>query len=384
MMRTKLLIPGPVDIPEDVREAMSIPSMPHYGAAWMQLFGQTQAMAKQLFATQHDLYIMAGPGSMALEAALGSALEPGDAVLVPNNGFFADRIVAMLEGLALKPLQVHIPWGQPLRPEHLTETLATHPELKAMAVVHHETSTGVLNPLESLCAMARDQDLLIVVDAVSSLGGVSLPVDAWGIDCCVTVGNKVLETPPALALLSISPRAWEQIMQRQAPRGWYLDLRMWRWYADNWGDWHPTPVTMPTSNLYALHHSLTQLLAQGIPQRWKAYAAAMYAVRRGLEAVGCTMLVEEAYASPLTTAFYPPEGISAQQMQGWLNDEAKLMITGGLGALKGKILRVGHIGLARQRDYVEPFLLAVENYLRLQGCEVLPGSSLVALEMVTQ
>lgn len=377
----KLMIPGPVDIPEDAREAMSVPSMPHYGRDWIRLFGETQEMARQVFGTRNDLYILAGPGTMALEAALGSALEPGDAVLIPNNGFFAERLVTVMEGLGLTPLEVRAPWGAPVLPEQVEAALAEHPEVKALVVVHHETSTGLLNPLEALCAVARAHDLLIVVDAVSSLGGVPLPVDEWGIDFCVTVANKVLETPPALALLSISEKGWAQIQRRQARRGWYLDLKTWRWYADNWGDWHPTPVTMPTSNLYALHHNLTRLLEEGVAGRIAAYRAAMLAVRRGLEAVGCRMLIEdEQYASPLTTAFYPPEGIDPAKMQAWLKDEAQVMISGGLGDLKGKILRIGHIGLARQRDYVVSFLLAVEDYLRLQGLNIRSGQSLLALE----
>jgi len=380
----KLMIPGPVDISEEVRQAMSVPSMPHYGPDWMRLFGETQELLRQVFQTHHDLYIMAGPGTMALEAALGSALEPGAKVALPYNGFFAERLESILLGLELIPVKIPAPPGQPVTGEALAAVLAKHPDIEALAVVHHETATAVLNPLEELTAVAREHGLFIVVDAVSSLGGVPLPVDAWGIDVCVSVANKALETPPALALLSISPRTWELVEARQAKRGWYLDLKTWRWYAVHWGDWHPTPVTMPTSNLYALHQSLLLLFDEGLEQRYAAYQAAMFAVRRGLEALGFEMFVpDERYASPLTTAFCPGEGRDADAMQAWLKAQGGVMISGGIGALHGKILRVGHIGLARQRDYVISFLLAVEAYLREQGESVPVGQSLVAIDRLS-
>ena len=376
----KLMIPGPVDITEEVRQAMSVPSIPHYGRDWLRLFGETQEMAKRVFGTRHDLYILAGPGTMALEAALGSALEPGTAILIPSNGFFADRLVSLAESLRLAPLRIPAPLGEPVLPEAVEAALAAHPEAQALAVVHHETSTGVLNPLEGIMAVARAHGLFTIVDAISSLGGAPLPVDEWGIDCCVTVANKALETPPALALLSISPRAGELIAARQAPRGWDLDLKTWLWYAENWGDWHPTPVTMPTSNLNALHYSLEVLLDEGLERRYAQYRASAHAARRGLEALGFELLVEEAYASPLTTAFLTYPGITADVIQQTLRRDAQVMISGGIGELKGRILRVGHIGLARQRDYVVAFLLGLEDALRQQGVHVPRGQSLVGLD----
>ncbi|MFP4344118.1 MAG: pyridoxal-phosphate-dependent aminotransferase family protein [Anaerolineales bacterium] len=379
MPQRKLMIPGPVDITDEVREAMAIPTMPHYGQEWIVLQGETREMAKQVFGTRHDLYILAGPGTMALEAALGSALEPGESVLVPNNGFFAARLIHILKGLNLVPVEVKAPMGQPVLAAEVAATLEAHPEVRVLALVHHETSTGVLNPLEEIAEVARDHELLTVVDAVSSLGGVPLPVDEWGIDFCVSVANKALETPPGLALLSISPRAWEQIEAREAPRGWYLDLKTWRWYEENWGDWHPSPVTMPTSNLYALHESLITLLEEGVERRYAEYRRAAQAVRRGLEALGFAMLTEDTYASPLTTAFLMCPGVEAEGLKCWLCDEEQIMISGGIGDLKGKILRVGHIGLARRKDYVIAFLLGVEDYLRSLGREVQRGAGLVAL-----
>ncbi len=378
--RPKLMIPGPVDITLAVQEAMSIPSRPHYGPEWLSLYGETQEMAQQLFGTRNELYIMAGPGTMALEAALGSALEPGAVVLVPSNGFFADRLVNLLEGLALQPLRVTALLGKPVLPAAIAAALRAHPEVEALAVVHHETSTGVLNPLEGILDVAHDHELLTVVDAVSSLGGVPLPVDEWGVDFCVSVANKALETPPGVALISISARAADAIARRQAKRGWYLDLKTWQWYAREWGDWHPTPVTMPTSNINALHYSLQTLLEEGIEARYAQYRTAARAVRTGLRALGCPLFAEDTYASPLTTAFEVPEGIKLDLLRVYLLQKAGVLISVGIGELHDTILRVGHIGQARRRDYVVAFLLGMEDALSDQGLDIRRGTSLVALD----
>lgn len=377
----KLMIPGPVDITSEVQEAMAVPSRPHYGQEWLSLYGETQEMAKQLFKTKNELYVMAGPGTMALEAALGSALEPGAVVLVPSNGFFADRLVNLLEGLALQPLRVTAPLGEPVLPAALDEALRAHPEVSALVVVHHETSTGVLNPLEGIMAVAHNYELLTVVDAVSSLGGVPLPVDEWGVDLCVSVANKALETPPGVALISISARAAEAIARRVSKRGWYLDLKTWQWYAREWGDWHPTPVTMPTSNINALHYTLQVLLEEGVEQRYAQYRAAAQAVRAGLRALGCPLLTEDDYyASPLTTAFKMPEGVSSDGVRAYLSQQVGVLISVGIGELHGIILRVGHIGQARRRDYVVAFLLGMEEALSAQGLDIQRGTSLVSLD----
>ncbi len=381
MTQVKLMVPGPVDITEEVREAMAVPAMPHYGPDWLALWHETRAMAQQVFQTCHDLYLLAGPGTMALEAAMASALEPGDTVLMPCNGFFAERLVTVARGQGLVPIVIDALAGDPLLPGAVEAALQAHPEIKAVVLVHHETATCVLNPLQEIAEVVRTYNKLFIVDAVSSIGGVPVLVDDWGIDFCVSVANKALETPPGLALISISPQGWEAVDARQAPRGWYMDLKTWRWYAENWGDWHPTPVTMPVSNIYALHHSLQSMMDQGLAQRYAAYQAAARAVRRGLEALGFPLLVkDDVYASPLTTAFYMRPGVDPAALQTALVEDAKVKVSVGIGALHDEILRVGHLGLARKRDYVIAFLLGVEDYLRGQGIAVPVGQSLVALE----
>lgn len=380
MSERKLMIPGPVDIPEDVRDAMSVASMPHYGDEWIVLFDDVIGMVKTMFGTQNDLFIIAGPGTLGLEICLSSVTDPGDTVLVANNGFFGDRMVTIAQLRDLNVIDLKFEWGKAVDPEELDAFLDDHPEVKVVHVVHHETSTGILNPLADIAKVVRKHDMLFMVDAVSSLGGVPIEVDANEIDLCVSVANKALEVPPALAMLTVSERAWKAVDARKTSAGWYTDLRTWKWYADNWGDWHPTPVTMPTSNIYALQHSLRGILENDLDQRYGYFAEAAKVIREGLQKLGFSVYAETAYASPLTSAIAMPAGIDADDLKAWLADKAGILISGGIGELKGKIIRIGHIGLSRKRAYVEAFLLAVEEYLRSKGVDVIPGTALVSLD----
>jgi alanine-glyoxylate transaminase/serine-glyoxylate transaminase/serine-pyruvate transaminase len=208
-----------------------------------------------------------------------------------------------------------------------------------------------------------------------------LPVDEWGIDVCVTVANKCLECPPGLAFISVSPRAWEWVDRNEkAHHGWYLSLRTWRWYAENWGTWHPTPVTMPTNNVLGLRVSLRRILAEGLEARYARYHRAAQAVRRGLEAVGFEMFIPDGpYASPIATAVKARPEFTVNELMAYLAREHGILISGGLEPLAGKIFRVGHMGKAATRPFLMEFLFAVEEFLRGKGISVAPGASMVGL-----
>ena len=312
MKHYKLMIPGPVDVEDEVLAAMSSASMPHYGADWLEIYHDVIAMLKQIFQTENDVLLMPGPGSAALDAALGSLLAPGELVCIPVSGFFSRRLVKIANANGLHVLPVDFAQGQPVEPETLRQRMAEQREmerrsgnqtrLRALAMVHHETSTGVLNPLPEIVAVAREFDLPIIVDAVSSMGGVPLPVDEWGIDVCVTVANKCLATPPGVAILSVSPRAWEMIAaQENSGRGWYLNLSTWRYYMDNWA-WHPYPITLPTNNIIALQVSLKRILAEGLEAHYASYVRASSLVRQGLRDMGFEMFVADEWACPVVSA----------------------------------------------------------------------------------
>jgi alanine-glyoxylate transaminase/serine-glyoxylate transaminase/serine-pyruvate transaminase len=364
----KLMIPGPVDVEDDVLAAMAEPILPHYGQEWLKIYYEAIERLQQVFQTRNDLFLMAGPGTAALDAALGSLTQTGDKVLVPHNGFFGRRLGTVARGYGLDVRTVEAPTGQPLDPEAIRRCLVQEGDIEAIAVVHLETSTAVLNPVQEIAAVAREFGVPIIVDAVSSLGGVPLPVDDWGIDICVTVSNKCLAAPAGLAPLSISQRAWDQI-DRKAGRGhgWYLDLGVWKEYVVKWGSWHPYPTTLPTNNIVALLVSLRHILADGLETHYDRYVQAARLVRGRLAEWGFQMLTPEACAAPLITAMYGLPGMDVDAFRRYLVEEWQIMIAGGLDDLAGKIFRVGHIGKAASVEYSERFLNAVEAYLQLKA-----------------
>ncbi len=376
----KLFIPGPGDVDDDVLQAMAQPVMRHYGPEWMEVYTETVSLLKQVFQTQNDLFVVPGPGSALLDMAFGSLLASGEKVIVGHNGFFGERLVAMARGYGLEVATFSAPLGQPLSPDDLRSLLQKHFDAKAVAVVHHETATTVLNPLCELAEVTHRAGKAIIVDAVSSLGGVKLPVDEWNIDICVTAANKCLETPPGVSCISVSPRAWELIDRHTTlNHGWYLDLRTWRKYAQEWKTWHPYPITLPTNNIIALRASLRKIMAGGLGAHIARYARASRAVRVGLRNAGFDMLVADEYAAPVATAVKAHPEFTVDELVRWLSAERGLVVGGGLGELAGKIFRVGHLGKASTREYLMDFLFAVEEFMRLKDMDVPVGASLVGL-----
>ena len=367
----RLMIPGPVDVEDDVLAALAGQVLPHYGKEWVPIYQETVECLKQVFGTQNDLFLMPGSGSAGLDAALGSLVRSGDKVLVPQNGFFGQRLATIARAYGLDVCTVEAPLGQPIDPEGIRQRLAAEPDIQALALVHLETSTGVLNPLEEISAISREFAVPLIVDAVSSLGGVPLPVDEWGIDICVTVLNKCLACPAGVVPLSVSQQAWDQ-MDRKGNRehGWYLNLHTWKEFATKWASWHPYPTTLPTNLIVALLISLRRILGEGLAAHYERHARAAQIVREGLAQLGFEMFASEAHASPLLTAVCGLPGMDVEDLRRYLVEKWQIMVSGGLLELRGKIFRVGHIGKASSDEYSEMLLLGVEDYLRLRGYDV--------------
>jgi alanine-glyoxylate transaminase/serine-glyoxylate transaminase/serine-pyruvate transaminase len=368
----RLMIPGPVEADEDILAALSEQTLPHYGAAWMPIFNTTTDYLKRLFETDSSVLLMPGAGSGALDAGLGSLVPAGAGICIPLNGFFGGRLADMAECYGIHPYKIAFPMGKHIDPDAVRTQLKTllpkaeaegHP-IQALVVVHHETSTGVLNPLKEIAEAASEFGLPVIVDAVASFGGVRIPFDEWGIDYCVGVPNKCLGVPPGVALVAVSPRAWELAEANPGKHGWYYDLRTWRWYMENWGDWHPTPVTLPTNNIVALLKALRDIFEnEGVAAHFASFARAAERVRSGMAGFGFSLLPEPAYAAPMVTALNAPPGLDISGMLDYLKDEHGLLISGGLADLRGKIIRVGHMGRAREPEYVDALLAGVRAYM---------------------
>lgn len=365
--REVLLTPGPVSLDDEVLEALAQPVRVHYGDDWARLLARVRAGLAAIFRTQGRVFLLYGPGTAALEMAIGSVLAPGDELLVPVNGRFAERIAEVASRLRLEVRTTTTPAGRPLDPQALADALRRYKRTRAVALVHHETMLGLVNPLEELCAAAREREALVVVDAVSSLGGVDLRMDAWGIDLCVSVANKCLAAPIGVAPLAASPRAWRAVTDgRRKSAGWYLNLETWH-REEELRPWHPHPTTMPTSIVEALDVAVSRILALGL-DAWQArHAAAARRVRDGLRALGFELLVDDAAASPVTTAVLVLPRMDVDRYIAWLRSAHGLRVAPGLGDLAGKIFRVGHMGRAAEPGIVDAYLAATAEYVEEQG-----------------
>ena len=358
----KLFTPGPGDVDEDVLASLATPVVRHYGPEWMEVYNETQSLLKQVFKTQNDIFFVPGPASSLMDMAIGSLLGTGDKIIVGDNGFFGERLALIARGYGLETILLKAELGKPLDPEELHRLLGEHQDARVVALVHHETGTTVMNPLRELARAASEAGRVTVVDAVSSLGGVDVRVDEWGIDVCVTTPNKCLEAVPGMGFISVSPRAWLLVdSHAQTNHGWFLCLKTWRQYATEWGAWHPTPVTLPTNIILAARTSLQKITSMGLEAHFEKYRRSSQAVRHGLRSIGYEMFVEDACASPIVTGVRRRPEFE-------------------LGELSGKIMRIGHLGKASGREYLVDFLYSMEEFLRGKGIPVPQGASLQGLE----
>ena len=376
----KLFTPGPGDVDEDVLASLATPVIRHYGPEWLEIYHETQDLLRQVFKTKNEIYFVPGPASSLLDMAVGSLLSSGEKIIVGENGFFGERLAHIAQDYGLQVIFLKAPLGQPLNPEALQALLRQHPDAKVVALVHHETGTTVMNPLQQLATMAHQTGRAVVVDAVSSLGGADVRTDEWGIDICVTTPNKCLEAVPGIGFISVSPRAWQLVdSHAQTNHGWYLNLKTWRKYATEWGAWHPTPVTLPTNIILAVRTSLLKIVEMGLEAHFEKYRWASNAVRQGLRNMGYDMFVKDEYASPIVTGVCRRPEFELDEMSRWLVEKREIAVGGGLGELSDKMFRVGHLGKAATREYLIDFLFAMEEFLRYKGIPIPIGTGLSGL-----
>lgn len=360
----KLMIPGPVGLTDEVISALAAPVIAHYGNDWMPVFDETLGHLRRVFHTTNDVFMIPGSGSAATDAALGSLLSSGEKVLIASNGTFGLRMVAIAENYGQDVIHLPFPLDRPVDPNALRECLEADPGIRLIGLVHHETSTGMLNPLREVAALAREYDVPMLVDAIASIGGVAVPVDEWGLDVVVAVGNKCLGAPPGLGLVTVSERAWA-LMSSQPRRnhGWYLNLETWREYRERWANFHPYPTTLPTPTILGLRASLKQILDGGLEAYYARHTRAARNVREGMQALGFGLFLDEAYVCPMVTAFTLPHGVSQDGLVHFLLHEHDIAIAQGIGDLRETIIRVGHMGLATSDAYVDALLSGVQDYL---------------------
>jgi alanine-glyoxylate transaminase/serine-glyoxylate transaminase/serine-pyruvate transaminase len=355
------MIPGPVEVSTAVLDELSGPIRAHYGAEWTATYNETLSLLQQVMQTTHPVFLMPGSGNTGNDAALGSMVREGDTAIVGANGMFGDRLVEIARAYGAAVVVVHADAGAPLRPDDFAEALRQHPQATLVALVHLETSTGVLNQASEIAAVAHAVGVPVILDAVSSLGGTALPVDAWGIDVCTSASQKCLSAPAGLALVAVAPGVWRQI-ERPRARGWYNNLNVWRHYSIEWGDWHPQPGTMPVNTVLALRQGLRELMAEGVETRLARYRRLAERLRRGLIGLGMPPVVADEFAAPVLTAVWVPEGVTASEVVEHVLGRG-IQIARGFGALRERVCRIGHMGSQVDDALIDALLAALEEFV---------------------
>ena len=367
-----LMGPGPSDVPARVLQAMSAPCVGHLDPYFLAAMDQTQRLLRYVFQTEHPLTIpVSGTGSAGMEACLVNLIEPGDEAVVCVNGVFGTRMSDIVTRIGGRLTRVDAQWGQAIDPEQV-RSVVRGGSPKLLAVVHAETSTGVCQPLGDLAAIAKEAGALLLVDTVTSLGGMKVAVDEWGIDAVYSGTQKCLSCPPGLAPISLSPAAVEALERRKSPVvSWYLDMGMVRNY---WGGQRKYHHTAPVNMIYALREALRIVAEEGLENRWARHRQNHLALVAGIEAMGLAMLVPEALRLPMLNTVCIPEGADDLKVRKALLTDYGIEIGGGLGDLADKVWRVGLMGHASCRKNVFLFLTALETILKAEGVSVQPGA----------
>jgi aspartate aminotransferase-like enzyme len=393
----KLMIPGPVDVFDETLDTLGEQVLPHYGADWSPIYWGVIEMLQQIFQTQNDIVIITAPGSGAVETSVASLFARGEKVAAVSNGPFANRKMEIMRHYGIEVIEVKSTWGAPVEVDDVRATLRVHPDLAGISVVANETGTGVRNPVQALAALAHEHELPILVDAISGMGGYNLPVDDWGLDVVCTSSNKALEVPPGLGIISVSRRAWELIeaKKEKSYRSWYYNLSTWKAYRDGaiHSSWRamrpagelppvPTPTTQATGLIAALHTSLRRILqGETLKGHWARYAWAQRVTRMGLRNIGFEPLVAEEHASFTISTIRKREDMeNEQELRDFLSKKHGYFVSGAGGPLQGNVFRIGHMGKASTPEYLFPFLLGIEDFVRtVKEVDIPAGASLIGL-----
>ena len=375
-----LMGPGPSDVHPRVLAAMARPTIGHLDPEFVRMMDEVKDLLRYAFRTENALTMpVSAPGSAGMETCFVNLVEPGDTVVVAVNGVFGGRMVENVERCGATAVVVADDWGTAVDPNKVADALKANPGAKALAFVHAETSTGVESDAATLCRLARDHGALSIVDAVTSLGGIPVETDDWGADAIYSGTQKCLSCVPGLSPVTFSERAVKTVLARKTKvQSWFLDLSLVMGYWTDGATKRSYHHTAPINPLYALHESLVMLREEGIENAWARHKRNHLALKAGLEAMGLGLLVDEAHRLPQLNAVLVPEGVDEAAVRHRLLTRYGLEIGAGLGALAGKIWRIGLMGESSSAQHVTLCLSALENTLSDFQVEVPKGAATAA------
>ena len=342
---TNLRIPGPTPCPEAVLKEMSRQMINHRGPEFAQILNGVTDKLKQLFQTKNDVFLLTGSGTGGLEAAVVNTLSPGDKVLAVSIGVFGDRFAAIAQKFGAEVIPLNFEWGKAADIDEIRKSLKKEPDVKAVLVTHNETSTGVTNDLAQISTVVKEFDKLLLVDAISSLGSIELPVDDWHCDITVTGSQKGWMVPPGLAMVAISENAWQANARARMPR-FYWDFAKAKSYLEK----GQTPWTPAISVVFALKLALEMMLQEGLANIIARHARIAQMTRDGVKALGLPLFAEEGHASNTVTSIAASDGLNVAKLLKILREEHHVVLGGGQQKLSGQIFRIGHLGWVNEED----------------------------------
>lgn len=345
--KLNLMIPGPMPLHPEVQLAYCKPIISHRSSEFGEIYGEAMKLGKQVFKTRNDVFIMSSSGTGALESAVANLLNVDDKVIAANNGLFGEHMADIIRSYGIDPIIVKEDYGKPITPEGITAVLKKNPDVKAVFVIHNETSAGVTSDLESIAGEIRriNRDILIIVDAVSSLGGVNIETDNWDLDVVVSSSQKALAAPPGLSLISISDRAWK-VSEKSKMTKYYFD-----WHRLKPESLRNMPFTTPPVHIvFALRRALQLLLEEGLDNVFNRNKAMRDMIIDAIEPLGLRLVPERKYASPTCTALRLPQGISSIKFRDHVFNKYSVLLGPGLGDISSDTFRIGHMGYIFPND----------------------------------
>ena len=370
--RKLIMVPGPTNIADRVMRAMTKPMVSHRSPEFRALYKSITENLRYLFQTRGDVFVLTASGTGGVECAIGNTVNPGDKIMVPVFGLFSERMKEAIVCRGGEPVELSLRWGTAPTADQIREVVRVERDLKAVAIVYNETSTGAtVRDLPEIGEIARDNNLLFIVDAVSILGGDELPVDKWSVDLCVTASQKCVACPPGLALVSVNEKAWNVIEETRRP--FYLDLVKMR----SFGERKETPFTPAVPLFFALDEALKMIREEGLENRFRRHKMCSSAFYDAIEAMGLEAFPDRKVRSNTVIAFTKPDSVDNAEVRRIVDERHYVVIAGGAGKLKEGIFRIGCMGIVSEAETLLT-VNALENALATCGYSFRRGEGLEA------